>query len=40
VKLYAETAGLRARQLLWDLGVLAWTAAWGAAGLTLYRLVE
>jgi hypothetical protein len=40
VKLYAETAGLRARQLLGDLGVLAWTAAWVAAGLTLYRLVE
>jgi hypothetical protein len=40
VKLYAETAGLRARQLLGDLGVLAWTAVWVAAGLTLYRLVE
>jgi hypothetical protein len=40
VKLYAETAGLRARQLLGDLGVLAWTALWVAAGLTLYRLVE
>jgi hypothetical protein len=40
VKLYAETAGLRARQLLTDLGVLAWTAAWVMAGLTLYRLVE
>ena len=40
MKLYAETAGLRARQLLWDLGVLAWTAAWVAAGLMLYRLVE
>jgi hypothetical protein len=40
VKLYAETAGLRARQLLGDLAVLAWTAAWVAAGLTLYRLVE
>jgi hypothetical protein len=40
MKLYAETAGLRARQLLGDLGVLAWTAAWVAAGLTLYRLVE
>jgi hypothetical protein len=40
VKLYAETTGLRARQLLGDLGVLAWTAACVAAGLTLYRLVE
>jgi hypothetical protein len=40
VKLYAETAGLRARQLAGDLAVLAWTAAWVAAGLTLYRLVE
>jgi hypothetical protein len=40
VKLYAETAGLRARQLLGDLAVVAWTAAWVWAGLTLYRLVE
>jgi hypothetical protein len=40
VKLYAETAGLRARQLLGDLAVLAWTAAWVWAGLTLNRLVE
>jgi hypothetical protein len=40
VKLYAETAGLRARQLAGDLAVLAWTAAWVAAGLVLYRLVE
>lgn len=40
MKLYAETAGLRARQLLGDLAVLAWTAAWVAAGLALYRLVE
>jgi hypothetical protein len=40
VRLYAETAGLRTRQLLGDLAVLAWTAAWVAAGLTLYRLVE
>ena len=40
MKLYAETAGLRARQLLGDLGVLAWTAVSVAAGLTLYRLVE
>jgi hypothetical protein len=39
VKLYAETAGLRARQVLGDLAVLAWTAAWVWAGLTLYRLV-
>jgi hypothetical protein len=40
VKLYAETAGLRIRQLLGDLGVLAWTAAWVWAGVALYRLVE
>jgi hypothetical protein len=40
VKLYAETSGLRARQLLGDLATLAWTAAWVWAGLTLYRLVE
>jgi hypothetical protein len=40
VRLYAETAGLRARQLLGDLAVLAWTVAWVAAGLGLYRLVE
>jgi hypothetical protein len=40
VKLYAETAGLRARQLLGDLAVVAWTALWVWAGLTLYRLVE
>jgi hypothetical protein len=40
VKLYAETAGLRARQLLGDLAVVAWTAAWVWAGMTLYRLVE
>ena len=40
MKLYAETAGLRARQLLGDLATLAWTAGWVAAGLALYRLVE
>jgi hypothetical protein len=40
VRLYAETAGLRGRQLLGDLAVLAWTAAWVAAGIALYRLVE
>jgi hypothetical protein len=40
VKLYAETAGLRTRQLVGDLAALAWTAAWVAAGLALYRLVE
>jgi hypothetical protein len=39
VKLYAETAGLRARQVLGDLAVLAWTAAWVWAEVTLYRLV-
>ena len=40
MKLYAETAGLRARQLLGDLAVVAWTAAWVAAGVALYRLIE
>jgi hypothetical protein len=40
VKLYAETPGLRTRQLVGDLAVLAWTAAWVAAGAALYRLVE
>ena len=40
MKLYAETSGLRARQLLGDLAVLAWMAAWVWAGLTLFRLVE
>jgi hypothetical protein len=40
VKLYAETAGLRARQLLRDLGVVVWVVAWVAAGVALYRLVE
>ena len=40
MKLYAETAGLRTRQLVGDLAVLAWTAAWVAAGVALNRLVE
>jgi hypothetical protein len=40
VKLYAETAGRRTRQLVGDLAVLAWTAAWVAAGVALNRLVE
>ena len=40
MRLYAETAGLRARQVLGDLAVVAWTAAWVWAGVTLYRLVE
>ena len=40
MKLYAETSGLRTRQLVGDLAVLAWTAAWVAAGVALYRLVE
>ena len=39
MKLYAETAGLRARQVLGDLATLAWTAAWVWAGVALYRLV-
>ena len=40
MKLYAETSGLRTRQLVGDLAVLAWTAAWVAAGVALNRLVE
>jgi hypothetical protein len=40
VKLYAETAALRARQVLGDLAVLVWMAAWVAAGVALYGLVE
>jgi hypothetical protein len=40
VKLYAETSGLRVRQILGDLAVVAWTAAWVWAGVSLYRLVE
>ena len=40
VKLYAETAGLRARQVAGDLAVAAWMAAWVWAGVTLYRLVD
>ena len=40
MKLYAETTGLRVRQLLGDLAVVAWTAAWVWAGVTLHRLVE
>ena len=40
MKLYAETAAMRARQLLGDLGVLVWVTAWVAAGVLLYRLVE
>ena len=40
MKLYAETAGLRARQVLIDLAMVAWTAAWVWAGVNLYRLVE
>ena len=40
MKLYAERPGLRTRQLVGDLAVLAWMAAWVAAGVALYRLVE
>jgi hypothetical protein len=40
VKLYAETSRLRVRQILGDLAVVAWTAAWVWAGVSLYRLVE
>jgi hypothetical protein len=39
MRLYAETASLRARQLASDLLVLAWTAAWVLAGRSLYLLV-
>jgi len=40
MRLYAETAPRRARQLAGDLLVLAWTAAWVFAGRSLYLLVE
>jgi hypothetical protein len=40
MKLYAETAGLRARQLTGDLLVLAWAVGWLLAARALYRLVE
>jgi hypothetical protein len=40
MRLYAETAARRARQLAGDLLVLAWTAAWVYAGRSLYLLVE
>jgi hypothetical protein len=40
VRLYAETASRRARQLAGDLLVLAWIAAWVVAGRSLYLLVE
>ena len=40
MKLYAETAGLRVRQILGDLAVAVWTVAWVWAGVTLYRLAE
>jgi hypothetical protein len=40
MRLYAETASLRARQLLGDLAVAAWAVLWVTAGVGLYRLVE
>jgi hypothetical protein len=40
MRLYAETASRRVRQLAGDLLVLAWTAAWVFAGRSLYLLVE
>jgi hypothetical protein len=40
MRLYAETAPRRARQLVGDLLVLAWIAAWVFAGRSLYLLVE
>jgi hypothetical protein len=40
MRLYAETAPRRARQLAGDLLVLAWIAAWVLAGRSLYLLVE
>jgi hypothetical protein len=40
MRLYAETAPRRARQLAGDLLVLAWIAAGGFAGRSLYLLVE
>jgi FAD/FMN-containing dehydrogenase len=40
MKLYAETASMRARQLAGDLAVVAWVSIWVLAGVTLRRLVE
>ena len=40
MRLYAETAPRRACQLVGDLLVLAWIAAWVFAGRSLYLLVE
>ena len=40
VRLYAETASLRARQMLTDLLVVAWVAVWVLAGVTLKRLLD
>jgi hypothetical protein len=40
MRLYAETASRRARQVAGDLLVLAWIAAWVFAGRSLYLLVE
>jgi hypothetical protein len=40
MRLYAETASRRVRQVAGDLLVLAWIAAWVFAGRSLYLLVE
>jgi len=40
MSLYAETASLRARQMVTDLLVVAWAAVWFLTGLTLKRLLD
>jgi hypothetical protein len=40
MRLYAETASLRARQVVTDLLVVAWATTWVLAGLTLKRLLD
>jgi hypothetical protein len=40
MKLYAEQAPLRLRQIALDLLVAAWVAGWGWLGVAVYRLVD
>jgi hypothetical protein len=40
MKLYPETPGRRFRQVLVDLLVLAWVAAWALAGREVHRLID
>jgi hypothetical protein len=40
MKLYAEQAPLRLRQLALDVVVVAWVAGWGWLGVAVYRLVN